>query len=832
MRTAASLRFVALALLALAPLASADVVITGKVVDENDAPVKEVRITVSPAGVPNVSSGASTTVQAAFQATTDAAGLFRLDLPEPGNYRIQAQQEGFFVFTDAAVALEDGTPLEIRMNHIKELTDSVDVHYSPPVIDPQQTSDTKTLNSQQILNVPYPASQDYRNALPLMTGAILDNAGQVHLNGGDTSQANYRLNGFDISDPATGGLNARLNVETVQTLEWDASRFSPAEGKGSAGVVDIKTQMGDDHWRFGGTNFIPGFGSQDGLHLDHWSPRAVFSGPIKKGRAWFHNAFDAFYTVSTVSGLPRSQNQARSLTTTDLTRLQWNITNSHILTASFLANIGDFTRTGLSFLTPAEATVNQRTSLFVGTIKDQWSVGGGLVEIGYAHSQTYLQSSPQGTEPYVITPFGAQGNYFLRQTASTGRQEGLVNVFLAPIHAAGTHQIQIGLDAEHSSLDQLVDRNQYISVNANNVVVRNVQFLGSPQQFVNNVEAYAYVLDRWSPVESLMIEAGFRTQWDRWAGSGPVAPRLAASWSPKWSGGTRFSAGWGIFYDAVTLNMIALSQEQTGVSTYYAPSGAVAGVPVETQFVLEPHDLRLARFELSSLSAERKLPWGVYGKVNLIDREGSRGFTFRDELVQPSLNLYVIDNIQRQRYRAAEFAFRRTFLSRYQWFASYTRSEASANAVINYSINNPVFAPQAGGPLPWDAPNRFLAWGWAPVEKSWFPRFLRPIIGDTDVQMLVDYRTGFPFGLISQTGNAVGAPNSQRFPSFGTVNIALERRFLFHGYLWAWRVGLVNALSRPNPNAVNNDVDSPEFLTYGNGQGRAVNVRLRFLGKK
>src|SRR5207248_44223 len=194
--------------------------------------------------------------------TSDPAGAFRLDVPTRGIYQLQAEREGFFLFTNANVTLDDGVALEIRMNHLKELAESVDVHYSPPVIDPQKTSDTKRLNSQEILNIPYPASQDYRNALPLMTGAALDNTGQVHLNGGYTRDANYRLNGFDISDPATGGLTTRLNVDTVQALEWDASRFSPEKGKGSAGALDVRTEMGDNRWRFGGTNFVPSVGAQ------------------------------------------------------------------------------------------------------------------------------------------------------------------------------------------------------------------------------------------------------------------------------------------------------------------------------------------------------------------------------------------------------------------------------------------------------------------------------------------------------------------------------------------------------------------------------------------
>jgi hypothetical protein len=804
---------------AILPAAGTPFIITGKVLDETGAPVREARVTATAAGV---TAGA----------TSDPAGIFRLELPSPGNYRVEVEREGFFLFTNVGIALDEGTPLEVHISHLKELAESVDVHYSPPVIDPEQTSDTKRLNNQEILNLPYPASQDYRNALPLMTGAIFDNATQIHLNGGYTRDANYRLNGFDISDPATGGLTTRLNVDTVQSLDWDASRFSPDKGKGSAGTLDIKTEMGDNRWRFGGTNFVPSLGTHGGLHLDHWSPRVKFSGPIRKNRIWFHDAFDTFYALNTVTGLPSGQDRTRSSSGSNLTRFQWNITRSHILTASFLANLSQDRRNGLSILSPAETTLNRRQAFFLGTIKDQWMTAGGLVEFGFAASHTYLRASPQGDQTYVVTPYGSHGNYFADQTTLTGRQEWLVNAFLAPIHARGSHQFEAGINIEHSDLDQAIYRHDYTAVRADNSLIRAVEFEGSPRQFRNHVEAYGYLLDRWSPVESLLIEGGFRTQWDQYGGAAPLAPRVSAAWSPRWANGTKFAGGWGIFYDSLTLNQLALSQEQVSLSTFYGPAGTITGGPVETRFALRPQDLRLPRFALTSFSVERRLPWGIAGKANLISRQGSRGFTFEDTLADPFLNLYVLSNVQRQRYRAAEFALRRTFLAKYEWFASYTRSEARANAVVIYSVDNPLFAPQAAGPLPWDAPNRFLSWGWAPVEKRWFPHLLQPVVGDTDLQILVDYRTGFPFSVTNESGNLVGAPNARRFPAYGTVNIALERRFPFRGYLWAWRVGLINVFNRENPNVVNNDIDSPQFLNYGRGQSRAVNVRLRFLGRK
>jgi len=64
------------------------------------------------------------------------------------------------------------------------------------------------------------------------------------------------------------------------------------------------------------------------------------------------------------------------------------------------------------------------------------------------------------------------------------------------------------------------------------------------------------------------------------------------------------------------------------------------------------------------------------------------------------------------------------------------------------------------------------------------------------------------------------------------VNLHFERRFRLLHYFWAWRFGVNNLTNNGNPNVVNNNIDSRAFLTYGRGQHRAFNVRLRFLGRR
>ena len=78
----------------------------------------------------------------------------------------------------------------------------------------------------------------------------------------------------------------------------------------------------------------------------------------------------------------------------------------------------------------------------------------------------------------------------------------------------------------------------------------------------------------------------------------------------------------------------------------------------------------------------------------------------------------------------------------------------------------------------------------------------------------------------------VGAPGSRRFPTFFTLNMAIEKRVLAFGFLWALRAGFDNITGRRNPNAVDSNVNSPTFLTFSSETSRALTAQIRFLGKK
>jgi len=817
-----------LGLLFLCVRLQAQIAIAGRVVDENGAGIVGARVELR--AVPEGSQAL---------ASSDPAGNFRVNLPAAGEFAVRAERLGFFVYQGRGQKFDAGTnQLVITLNHLQEFADKIDVTYSPPAIDLEQTAERKELANTEIESVPYPAPQDYRNALALMDGVVQDNAGRIHINGGDTDQANYTLDGFNISDPATGRLETRLNIDAIQTMDLESGRFSAENGRGSSGVLDLKTKMGDDRWRFGGTNFIPGISNDGGLHFNKWTPRFEFSGPLAKGRAWFHTGFDAFYNTDTVHGLPSGQNRTSGLATSNQSRFQVNLTHANSLSASFLYNLADTSRFGLSILNPVETTTNIRQATYMSTIRDShYFAGGALLDVGFADTRIELRNPSLGNQLYEITPFGNRGNYFTNVNRHSYRQQAVANLFLPTVHFHGTHHLKFGSDFEREAFHQETLRHPYEVLRADNSVARFVTFEGAPYEARKNFESAQYVQDHWTPREGLAVDAGVRMEWNEIVRDLEAAPRVSIAWAPHSLPDTKFSAGWGIYYDAISLGAIARQQDQVSLSTFFPPGGTVQG-PVPTSFQVNDRALDVPYYHTASVSMERKLPFEFYARAGYTWRYGPRSLVFdtaAPEPAGPTLSggvVYQLLNQRHDRYDAADFSVRRTFAGQFEWFAGYTRSSSRSNAAVDYSIENPIFAAQMPGPNSWDTPNRFHMWGWAPLPKRLLPRKLQFLTRNTTAAYLMEYRTGFPFSVVSEEGVLLGRPNGTRYPNYFNINLHFERKFRALHYLWAWRFGYNNLTGSLNPNVVNNVQGTPQFLTYGRGQARAFSVRLRLLGRK
>lgn len=782
------------------------------VLDENKVAVQFVQVALTnPAGT--------------SKCETDDAGHCELTGLEPGSYELHAEKEGYFAAIEKNVQVGTTEAAEVTLNHQRELVEHVNVVYSPAAIDPEKTTLSNTLSARDVIDLPYSVPRDLRYLLPMLPGVLPDNTAQVHVDGSDSPQTLYLLDGFTLNAPESRDFLTRVSVDAVRSITLQNSRYPAEYGLGTGGVLALATGMGDDHFRFVGTDFIPSVEEYQGLHIGVWTPRFMITGPLRKGKAWFLIAPEGEYDLNIIKGLPAGEeDRVPAWRYGQLAKAQINLTHANILTGTALINGYGEDHSGLSVFDPVSTTVDLRQTNHLLALKDQAFLPHSiLLEAGLAETAFYTNEQPLGNQLYVLNPNGASGNYFESSLGRSGRLEGLASLTV-PVRAAGRHQLKFGTDLERITYQLSTVRNPFEIVRADGTLDQAAAFAGPSSLTRNNFAAGVYAQDLWSPSNRVTLAPGVRLDWDEIVRKELVSPRFAASYLLERGGQTKLVAGAGLYYDASDLGILSLPLEGERADTFYDTSGKTpVGAPVVTSFQLPSGSLEEPRVFNWSVGVERKLPGSIYTDFEFLEKRGQDGFAYFNSCTQIGTCLngaFTLRNLETTHYHAARVTVRKNFKGGHFVFASYTESRATSSAALFFNLENPLFSPQLPGPLPWDSPHRLVSWGFLPLLRGY------------DLAYTVDARSGYPFDLVNQNEQVVGPPGAMRFPAYFSLNMALEKRFHLVGFEWALRVGFDNITNRDNPTVVNNNVDSPEFLTYAGSEGRVLTGRIRLLGRK
>ena len=803
-------------LLAVVVCCATDTPITlrGRVVDEDGLPVSGAQVKLELAGGP------------ILFATTDDAGAFSVANLAAGEYTVHIAKPGFFVLEGQKITLTaESGEFAFTLNHSEELLERVDVTAPANQVETSETTQKTTLTSKEIRDVPVASSHDLTQSLIALPQVLLDNLGLLHIAGSRTTQQQYLLNGFEIGDPVDNALVTRFSVDAVRSAEVQTGRFGAEYMHPGSAVLSFDTPDGDDHWRFNATDFIPGINVQQGIQLGNFYPRVEFSGPIVPGTLWFSQAFSVQHTLSVMRGLPAGQPDISTVWAGDsLTRLLWHISSRHSLVLSFLYNDADDFDLGLDALNPVSTTVTQHTHQAFGSVKDQYWFHDTLVEFGFAGHDSHDDFQPQGNAAYKLLVDGSSGNYFQTTQQEGRRYQGFFDVTRAGLNWHGKHTVSGGANLSSVRLEQASTRGEIDAYYADGTTLSRVTTFTGPGNFgVSNTVAGAFAQDTWTIDKHFIATAGVRTDWDRLTHSAMAEPRASLNWMPFAEKTAKFSIGWGLYDIPLNLSVIGQTEDQEQVDTLYNSTGTAVAGPATSQFVLPAGALRQPYFDITSVGWQQRFGANTIVSVELLARNEHRGLVF--ETATPGLigSEFLLESARRDKYRGATVSARHSFHGGAEVFGSYTQSRANSDQVLDPVLGALYFAAQQGGPLAWDAPNRFLGWASVPT----------PVWGIL-FTCLLDFRTGYPFSLVNQQQFLVGAANSQRFPDYASVNIGLEKKFRFRGYLFAVRGSVINLLDRQNADVVLNNVDAPmtQFLTFNGGQGRAFTGRLRFLGKK
>jgi len=781
---------------------------------------------------------------------TDFAGHCEFN-SQPGTYEVRVEKTGFYAATVPSAQVEGPASVEVTLQHQRAVREVVKVVESPPAIDPDQISSKEELTSTELVDIPYPGPHDYHNALTYIPGSAPDGFGQFHLAGAETYQTLTLLDGFNVTQPASGQLQVRAGVDAFRTIAVEPSREPAEDGKGSGGVLALNTGMGDDRNRYVCTDFLPYPQSIKGISIGGWSPICAVSGPVVKGKAWFFDSLDGQYNNTVIQQLPSGRDSDKTWRVDNLVKFQANLTDRNILKLSFLSNYLHDPHNGISLQSPAETTPNDTETAYFGSIKDQYSFENKtLLETGFGVSQYSVTLTPEGTAPYAIGAGGNTGNYFLNQRTLARRWQALTNVYFAPQNWHGHHDFKIGADLDRLQYDSQFLRQPISFLQGNNTLAANETcltvlpspcarystFSGGNYTASYNFEASAYAEDRWRVTNHLLVEPGVRLDWDEIVRTVLFSPRLAGTHVFGNEGDTKLSAGIGIVYDATSLGIIAQPFAGQRVDFFFDRNGnpvdvngnpAPQPVPVPSEFSVNRRALSEPRYLNWSLALEKKLPAQIFVKAEFIEKRGTHGFAYNTAGGAVDGN-FILANTRDDRYDAATVSVRHSFRQRYEIYGAYTRSRAHTNEAFDFSIDFPLLSPQRPGPYPWDVRNRFVGYGILPVT-----RFRR--VGPFDVVYSVEARNGLPFYLISDQQEVLASapPGSMHEPAYFSLNLALEKRVHVFGFYWAVRGGFNNITNHDNLTVSNTIIDAqhpvPSFMET---QGRGLEFRVRLLGRK
>lgn len=364
------------------------------VMDENGVAVPAARISLQSPSL-------------AVRCETDFNGRCQFPALPAGQYQLRVEKSGFYALVEPAVQIAPASALEVSISHQQEVREVVDVHESPPAIDPAQVSAQETISGLDVINIVYPGTHDFRNVLNFIPGVVQDQTGQPHVAGAQTYQTVTLLDGFNVTQPANGQLLIRVSTDAFRNIQVEPSR-EPAEfGKGSGGLLSLNTGIGDDHFRFAATDFIPSVQNKHGWRFDQFLPRFTFSGPLEKGKTWFYNAFDGEYDNVVYTALPVNADNDYIWRLGNLTKLQTNLTSRNIFTGSFLANYLHDQYAYLSPQSPQLSNPRDVETAYVASAKDQhYFRGGELFEAGFAFNEYSLELNPYGSLAYYVNQIG------------------------------------------------------------------------------------------------------------------------------------------------------------------------------------------------------------------------------------------------------------------------------------------------------------------------------------------------------------------------------------------------------------------------------------------
>jgi carboxypeptidase family protein len=781
----------------------------------------------SPEGQPVMVPGVTLTLTCAgLEPRVDVSnetGEFRFADVPPGDCSIVAELQGFTSAAKTVVVKPGAAERVVLQLDTEALHEQVDVVGTQDFVDSTPVSARVDRITASVMQTAPIASERFQDALPLIPGVVRGPDGLLNVNGSRSNQSALMFNNADGTDPVTGEDAIELPIDAVSVVQVRGAAFAPEFGLSAGAVTTVETQRAGDAWHITVNDLEPRPRRRAGEFrgIESWTPRFTFGGPLVKGKLNVLESVQYEYSQTRVFGLPPFESDTKVESFESYSRVDWTVNSVSRFTGSVMVSPRKTTYAGLNTFNPQGVTPDIQNHNVLGSVSDQIVVAeSGVLESRVSVKQFDSTISPsQGNGPMILAPDVNSGSYFNSQDRTSRRAEWLTTYSLAPLGPA--HLMKIGAGITYETFEG-VNRSRPVEIVREDATVSQaILFTGDGRLDRNRTALRGFGQDSWTVSPRLTAQFGARYDYDSFTGDVNLAPRASFTATPFEDGRTVVRGGGGLFYDPIPLNVASFTQLQTRETTSFQANGVTpVGPPI-----LMPNVVA------SALHTPRSANWTLE-----LDREWFRnffvrvGYQRRDQRFEPVLNpvtwaggdsALVLATDGRSRYREGQITARYQFHGADQIVASYTRSSAigNLNDFNSYfgNIENPVIRPDARGPLPWDAPNRYLFWSNLSLPSGFtvFP--------------VLDVRTGFPLSVVDEDRNFVGPRNEAgRFPTFVSLDLQVSKRLRLFRHDATVGVKVFNITDHFNPRDFQGNLASADFGGFANSVGRAFRGKWVF----
>ncbi len=237
---------------------------------------------------------------------TDLEGRFKFVLLPPAtDYYLFVSYPGYAPIEVGPIDLDAGktTQQDLKLQGADALTERIQVTAHGSIVDTENTKTSTTFNTEFIEGLPI-IGRNYQDILTLTPGVTdTDGDGNPNVQGARETGLQYRLDGGNITDPASGTFGQNLNIDAIEEIEVITAGAGAEYGRADGGFANLITKSGGNDFEgtfrlFWRGQILDGDGARENNDtfvqndtvtndLRDVSPYLTVGGALKKDRLWY-----------------------------------------------------------------------------------------------------------------------------------------------------------------------------------------------------------------------------------------------------------------------------------------------------------------------------------------------------------------------------------------------------------------------------------------------------------------------------------------------------------------------------------------------------------------